>query len=174
MAIGARSPEVIRQLTGQREAGKEERVRFTGEPAPRFHGTLTKQFYEILTSADASRETFGDLERSLQEAFGHDVTVRVADATRDQIVLANNTVCTRADELIARLEEQRPRQIIAGLEEVIARREQQGDYWPEGRLNLGIAYACLGEYENARRWLADAVDMFRSPSYIPRSQQMAA
>ncbi len=126
------------------------------------------------TGADASRETFDDLERSLKEAFGHDVTVRVSDATRDQLVLANNTVCTRADELIARLEEQRARQIIAGLEEVIARREQQGDYWPEGRLNLGIAYACLGEYENARRWLDDAVDIFRSPSYIPRSEQMAA
>lgn len=154
-------------------AGRGKRAQLTGEPVPRFHGALTSQLHGILESADPSGETFGDLERSLKEAFEHDLTVKVSDATRGQLVLANN-IATRASELMVRLDEQRARQIIAGLEEVITRREQQGDYWPEGRLNLGIAYASLGEYEAAKRWLEDAVNMFRYPSYIPRSEQMKA
>ena len=93
------------------------------------------------------------------------------DATQGQLVLANNVVHTQASELLACLDERPASEIIAGLEEVIARREQQGDYWPEGRLNLGIAHACLGEYEDARRWLEDAVNILRYPSYIPRASR---
>jgi hypothetical protein len=89
------------------------------------------------------------------------------------LVLADELVGT-ADALLVHMGEQRARRIIATLEEVIARREQQGDYWPEGRLNLGIAYACLGEYEDARHWLDDAANMLKYPSYIPRSAEMAA
>ena len=113
-----------------------------------------------------------DIERALKELFD-DVTVRASETARSQIVLAD-PLHTQASELMARLDQQRAREIIAGLEEVVAKREKQGDYWPEGRLNLGIAYACLGEYENARRWLDDAVNILRYPSYIPRSEQMAA
>ena len=153
--------------------GMEKQAKLTGEPAPRHHGTLTSQLNEILESADPNRETYGDLEDALKEVFKDHITVKVAGAARDQVVLLDNAV-TKASGLLAHLNEQSARRIIAGLEEVIAQREQQGDYWPEGRLNLGIAYACLGEYENARRWLDDAVNMFRYPSYIPRSEQMAA
>lgn len=161
------------ELIGKREVGKEKRVQFAGEPAPRFHGALTSGLHTILYRADPSRESFDDLERALKEVFGHDVTVKVSDATRGQVVLANPIV-TRANELTARLDEQRAPEIIAGLEEVVAKREEQGDYWPEGRLNLGIAYACQGEYEAARRWLDDAVNMLRYPSHFPGSEQMLA
>lgn len=154
--------------------GKEKQAKVTGEPDLRFHGTLTSQLLETFHQADPERETFDNLDRDLEKVFEHNVTVNVPDAIRSQLVFANNIVHARCSKLLALLDEHHEREIIVNLEEVITRREQQGDYWPEGRLNLGIAYACLGEYEAARRWLEDAVNILRYPSYVPRSQQMAA
>jgi tetratricopeptide (TPR) repeat protein len=157
----------------QEVAGKEGEAQLTGEPSPRFHGTLTRELHGILERAKPGRETVPNLERSLKEGFGDGVAVRIAQGAQDSLLLADELM-GRADALLARIGERRARQVIAALEEVIARREQQGDYWPEGRLNLGIAYACLGEYEDARRWLDDAANMLKYPSYIPRSEQMLA
>ena len=148
-----------------------------GQGAEQVHGTLTGALYAILDRADAARESYGELERDLQKAL-RGILVKVAEAARGQVILTNQITLPRARELIQHLmagpDEQRAREIIAGLQEVITRREQQGDYWPEGRLNLGIAYACLGEYQDAERWLDEAVDMFRRPSNIGRSKFMAA
>jgi hypothetical protein len=157
----------------RKTVGKEEEVRLAGEPSPRFHGALTSELHAILERTKPGRETIGDLERALKEGFGDGVAIRISEGARDRLVLADELVGT-ADALLMHMGEQRARRIIATLEEVIARREQQGDYWPEGRLNLGVAYACLGEYEDARHWLDDAANMLKYPSYIPRSAEMAA
>lgn len=154
-------------------AGGETQVEVTDEPSPRFHGTLTNHLRGLLERADPSRETLGDLERSLKHLFGDTLTVKLSESTRDRTLFANELVST-AESLLVRLDQQHARQIIAVLEEVIARRELQEDYWPEGRLNLGIAYASLEEYDDARRWLDDAVNMLRHPSYVGRGEEMAA
>lgn len=46
-------------------------------------------------------------------------------------------------------------QIAGFLQSVISKREARGDLWPEGRLQLGIAYAELQNYENAQRVLEE-------------------
>lgn len=166
MAIGV-FPEPPREVVG-----REKEAQLAGEPAPRFHGTLTSELHGILERTKPGRETIADLERSLKEVFEHGIAVRISDGAGGRLLLANQ-VLGRADELLVRMGEQRARRIIADLEEVIARRQQRGDYWPEGRLNLGIAYACLGEYEQAKHWLEDAENMLKYPSYIGRSEAMA-
>lgn len=150
----------------------EEQTKLAGEQAPCYHGTLTSQLHKFLESADASRETFGDLERSLKEVFGDNLTIKLSAAARHQPVFANHLA--RASELMTRLDQRDEHAIIDGLKQVIERREKQQDNWPEARLNLGIAYACLGEYGEARRWLEEATRMIEYPSYIPASQQKAA
>jgi hypothetical protein len=152
--------------------GNETRAKLGGETAPHTHGTLTRVLHGILEQADPSQHTFGDLERALKEVLD-DVDLQVSDAARGELILAN-ALQIKTAKLMADLDEQGARQIIAGLEEAITRREQQKDYWPEGRLNLGIAYACLGQYEEARRWLEEAVNMLRYPSDIGRSEQTLA
>jgi hypothetical protein len=161
------SPEQPREVVG-----REKEVQLAGEPAPQLHGTLTSELHGILERARPGRETVAKLERSLKEVFEHGVAVRIPGGTEGRLFLASQTL-GRADELLVRLGEQRARRIIADLEEVIARRQQQGDYWPEGRLNLGIAHACLGEYEQAKYWLDDAANMLKYPSYLGRSEAMA-
>jgi tetratricopeptide (TPR) repeat protein len=164
-------PVVLSTDALQERIGTEKQTQLTGDTAQQPHGALTSALHAILERADPTRDTFGDLERALIEV-SDDVTLQASDATRRQLVFANE-LQIRASTLVTRLDEQCTREIIAGLQEVIARREQQGDYWPEGRLNLGIAYACLGQYEDAQRWLDDAVNMFRYPADAGRDRRMA-
>ena len=154
--------------------GEEKRVQLSGEPAKRLHGSLTIQLCEFLQGADLAGATVDDLERSFVERFRQNVAVKIAEGVRDQTLFAAYAVRSRSIELLKHLDELEAREMIAGLEATIAQRQQQGDYWPEGRLNLGIAYACLGEYDGAKRWLEDATNMLRYPSYVQRSEQMAA
>lgn len=152
-------------------AGKEELVQLADETTERFHGALTRNMLEILEHATPNDYLLDDLARSLKEVFLDDVTIKGAQGARSQFLLAGSQH-NKAHMLLERMDQQQEHQIIAVLEDMIKRRELQRDYWPEGRLNLGIAYACLGEYEKARRWLQEAVNMFRNPSYILHSDQM--
>ena len=59
--------------------------------------------------------------------------------------------------------EQAPlRDTAAFLEEVIRRRESQEDLWPDGRLELGILYAALGEYRQASLVLDDVIQICKT------------
>lgn len=52
--------------------------------------------------------------------------------------------------------------IVAFLQEAVAKREARNDLWPEGRLQLGIAYAALKEYPAARRTLDEVIRICQS------------
>jgi hypothetical protein len=72
-------------------------------------------------------------------------------------------------------EEQRPlREIVDFLETVIAKRAARDDLWPEGRLQLGIAYATLQEYANARRVLQEVIQICESGGRYMERAEMAA
>ena len=76
-------------------------------------------------------------------------------------------------KLLGQLEELCLRQVIETLTKTIQHRETQEDYWPEGRLNAGIAYAILGDYQVARRWLEEAVDIFAGSDLVEDGRAMA-
>lgn len=152
-------------------SGMEELMQVADETTKRSHGFLTWNVLEILAHANPNDYSPDDLARSLNEVLGPRVTIKIAEEARTQLLLADSHH-SKANELLKRMAQQQEHQIIDVLKDMIKRRELQRDYWPEGRLNLGIAYACLGEYEEARRWLQEAVIMFRDSSYILHSDQM--
>lgn len=54
------------------------------------------------------------------------------------------------------------RETAAFLEAVIERREEQADLWPDGRLELGITYAALGESRRASEKLEEVIQICQS------------
>jgi hypothetical protein len=65
-------------------------------------------------------------------------------------------------------------QIASFLETMVAKREARDDLWPGGRLQLGIAYAALRDYANARRTLDEVIRICESGGNYMREQMMAA
>jgi tetratricopeptide (TPR) repeat protein len=90
-----------------------------------------------------------------------------------QHLFLGNEALTTAHRSLERLAQAPVRETIAFLEEVIARRQERGDLWPDGRLNLGIAYAALGDYEEARRILEEVIDICESGGRYPYGEEMA-
>jgi Tfp pilus assembly protein PilF len=60
------------------------------------------------------------------------------------------------------------------LEGMVAKREARADLWPGGRLQLGIAYAALRDYEQARRTLDEVIRICESGGKYRREQMMVA
>ena len=72
-------------------------------------------------------------------------------------------------------EAQRPlREVVTFFESVIAKRAERDDLWPEGRLQLGIAYALLQDYLNARRVLEEVIQICESGGRYMERAAMAA
>lgn len=70
---------------------------------------------------------------------------------------------------LEKIEEAPLRETAAFLEEVIRRRESQEDLWPDGRLELGIVYAALGEYRRASLVLDEVVQICRTGGRYQKS-----
>ncbi len=66
------------------------------------------------------------------------------------------------------------REIAEFMQEVVQKREARGDLWPEGRLQLGIAYAALKEYADARRVLDEVIRICESGGRYLDEQAIAA
>ena len=130
------------------------------EPQAVYHGQLTAVLVRCLERTDSSTTVFADVIRQLNnEWVEKDVSIRASAEALPRPVLASAAhfeVMQRAIEL-----ERAPlRKIIALLKRAIDQRQKAEDYWPEGRLNAGIAFAVSGDYEQARRLLDETVDIF--------------
>jgi uncharacterized caspase-like protein len=65
-------------------------------------------------------------------------------------------------------------EIAAFLQAEVDKREAREDLWPEGRLHLGIAYAALKDYDNARRTLDEVIRICESGGKFMREQNFIA
>ncbi len=64
---------------------------------------------------------------------------------------------------------------IATLERIAKAREASNDYWPVGRLAIGIAYAELRDMKAAMKWLQEADDVLSGRDVARGAEaQMAA
>lgn len=65
-------------------------------------------------------------------------------------------------------------EVASFLSAQVEKHQEREDYWPEGRLQLGIAYALLSEYTKARQVLEDMVNFLESGGQFTKNVQMAA
>jgi hypothetical protein len=128
------------------------------EAQPAYHGQLTADLVRFLERAGGPQVLFADLVKHLRKQWTEDVSLRVAEEILPRTLwqsAAHFELMQRALEL-----EQAPlRRVSAVLNRAIEARQKKEDYWPEGRLNAGIAAAAAGDYQEARRLIAEAVDI---------------
>lgn len=150
--------------------GQELEAQLPTESALRRHGSLTIALIQALEGIDPTQRSVRDLESSVRDLAP--LSFQILCDAEDSLLLSSPSPL-RGLELIGQLEELRLRQTIETLGKVIARREAQDDYWPEGRLTLGIAYAAKGDYDTARRWLEEAVAILSGRGLAEDGYQMA-
>jgi len=137
----------------------EVKIVLLDEQQPSYHGTLTAALIRSLEQADVARATFSDIVQNLEDEFKNDIAVRFSRNIPSR-QLFTNTAHVEALHRTIELEQAPIRDILAVLNKAIDRRQKAEDYWPEGRLNAGIAYAAVGDYHKARRLIEEAVDLF--------------
>jgi len=114
-----------------------------------FHGHLTHALIESLSEADPGSLTCAQLIRLLSDKIGKPV---VLGENLDQIIftILEHTIV----ELFIEFDRQFINQSIQILRRLI---EREGDVYPEGYLNLGIAYALRGEHAKSIEALKKAI-----------------
>jgi tetratricopeptide (TPR) repeat protein len=72
--------------------------------------------------------------------------------------------------IATRLKQQPIQETIDLLLRMIEQREKQNDPYPEGKLNLGIAYSAMGEYDKCIDNLEDAINLYSDPMIMSREK----
>jgi len=123
-----------------------------------YHGRLTAAIVRSLKPADGPHIVFSDIVRQLLKVLGRGVSLRASEDILPRPVwmsAAQFELMQKAAEL-----ERAPlRKITAVLKRAIEQRQKTEDYWPEGRLNAGIACAAAGDHQQARQLIKEAVDI---------------
>lgn len=91
----------------------------------------------------------------------------------EQLLLSNQSITTLMQEIRA-IEQAPLREIAEFLQAMVDKRAARGDLWPDGRLQLGIAYAALEEYARARDVLDEVIRICESGGKFNNTMAMAA
>ena len=147
----------------------------TATPAPYLQALL-----QCLERVDPQRTTNANFQKQLEQAIATSrdeplplPSPSLAFPEADQLFLSNQTMTELIREL--RTAEQNPLlEIVTFLQAVVDKREARNDLWPEGRLQLGIAYAALADYANARRVLEEVINICASGGRFSQELAQAA
>jgi Flp pilus assembly protein TadD len=142
--------------------------------------TYLAALVKILSQADPERTTNREVQQQITSLVrAKDEQTRVETpiiyySDKNELFLGNQELA-ELYQAFEQIEQQPVHQAVEFLEEVIQRREAQNDLWPEGRLELGIAYAALGEWEQARKELDEVIMICESGGrYMSENMAMAA
>ena len=128
------------------------------EPQAAFHGRLTVAFIRSLERAEKPRIVFDDIIGHLRKELGEDVHLRTSEEALTRPAFSS-AAQFELMQSAAELERAPLRKIIAVLKRAVEQRQKAEDYWPEGRLNAGIACAAAGDHHQARQLIKEAVDI---------------
>ena len=151
---------------------------------PRPATESTEQYLMILAHCleqlDSRRNTNATFEEDLRQLVQKQGSEQnsptdplVIHSGRNKLFL-NNQHLADLVQAIRHVEQKPLRETVEFLQEVVQKREARGDLWPEGRLQLGIAYATLEEYANARRVLEEVMRICESGGRYMDEQAIAA
>ncbi len=125
-------------------------------PQAAYHGRLTAAIVRSLEQVDGPQIVFADIIRQLRKELGRDVSIRASEDIRPRPVWTSAAQFELMQQVIE-LERAPLRKIIAVLKRAIEQRQKAEDYWPEGRLNTGIACAAARDHRDARRLIEESV-----------------
>jgi hypothetical protein len=135
------------------------------------------QCLEQVNSRQSTNRAFARSVQQYLQRQGHDLIILPEAQTRhpgdDQLFLSNQPLAELMQE-IRQAEHKSLRETVEFLQEVVQKREARGNLWPEGRLQLGIAYATLEEYADARRVLDEVIRICESGGRYLDQQAIAA
>lgn len=141
------------------------------EAQPAYHGQLTAALVRFLERADGPQALFGELVKHVHKQWTEDVSLR---ATADILPrpLWQSAAHFKLTQRALELEQAPLRRVLAVLKRAIEERQGKEDYWPEGRLNAGIAAAAAGDFREARRLIAEAVDIMEGRGPVEGDRAM--
>ncbi len=135
-------------------------VRLTQTP----QGDNFFELWSVLQKADPESMTNREFRQELEESIlttGEQPQFEMPKVfySNDNELFLGNSDLTNVYHSLERIEQNSLREGVEFLEEIIRRREAQDDLWPDGRLELGLAYAALGDYEQASRLLEEVINI---------------
>lgn len=148
----------------------------TEQPIPEIYLQIVNKCF---TDVDPVRTTNAAFQQQLELSLRTQSTdslhlpAPLIAAPNDQLLLSNPALTELLREI--RAVEQAPiREIAQFLQAMVDKREARGDLWPDGRLQLGIAYAALEEYTRAREVLEAVIRICESGGKFNQEQALAA
>ncbi len=133
-----------------------------------FSGLLTRALVRTLEKEGEQGLTYDEWFRRAAEPLPVNAEFVILGEGRDEPVFANRAARDRALAILTQLEQEPIRQAITSLSRLIEQREQQNDPYPEGKLNLGVAYIAMGNYEHGLPLLKHAVSLYTEPAVFAR------
>jgi tetratricopeptide (TPR) repeat protein len=141
---------------------------------PEIHGHLTYRLVRALAQADVSLLTYRgwfEAVRSAATVNGLRSPFFIALNHIDEPVFQNHTLKESVISLLREVDREPIDEAVVMLRRLVAERQQQGDPYPEGRLNLGIACAAAGDLAHGIQALERAISLYRDPSTMDREKE---
>ena len=133
----------------------------------------THELLQVLGRLDPFRSRGRELESRLRERVRESVAFFPSEQAAAQLLLRGAEE-QQALTILLELEQMPVREAMEGLAETIAAREEQEDYWPEGRLNAGVACELMGDLEPAQRYFQETIDILSGKGLSRKDTQTAA
>lgn len=134
----------------------------------------------VLENANPESTTNRDVQLQIAELVrGSEENARLnfihSYCSDPNVLFLGNEDLTVVYRSLEEIEQSSIREAVSFLENVIRRRESQDDLWPDGRLELGLAHAALGDYVRASRVLIEVIEICESGGkYYGQNMAMAA
>jgi len=125
-----------------------------GDTGKKIYGTLTYALIRSLQEATAPTLTYAQLIQAVSEKLKPSRAIAASD-NLNVTIFSNSVAESTIYTLLTRINEEPIMQMIQLSRRLI---EQRNDIDPEGYLNLGVAYAVLGEYDKSLEALSKAID----------------
>jgi uncharacterized caspase-like protein len=143
---------------------------------PEVHGYLTYALVQALASADASSLSYRSWLEAANAGQGSSRPLfgamdHLNEPRLDEPLFENHSLKESIHSLLQRIDREPVEEAVAILRRVIDERHQQGDWYPEGRLNLGIACAAAGDHAHSIEMLERTISLYRDPVPMDREKE---
>jgi hypothetical protein len=133
----------------------------------------TRELLQLLERLDPFRSLGSELENRMRERIREQVAFFPGEDVAARF-LFRGAQEQQALGILLELEQLPVRQALEGLAKTIEAREEQEDYWPEGRLNAGVASALVGDLASAQHYLEQAIDILNGKGFGREEAMMLA
>jgi tetratricopeptide (TPR) repeat protein len=168
LSIYAHSPEYSLSTAASMSKAKFKATKSISVGKP--FDTLTRALVQSLNEADAKSLTYSKLFDSVSKQL-EPVAPVVLGEYFNKLVFDSRTLRCEILELVTRLMKAPIFETIKLLIKMTEQCEQQGNSYPEGLLNLGMAYSAVGDYEKSIQALERAIALYTDPAFMTNEKE---